>query len=146
MAKRHHVTAWRITWRDKEIAAEIEAHIKPIFSQVMLDAEREAKASLMPGRGVDSGTMKKRTHVAQGGHDWDSEHIDPIPGGGSDLGGQLVEPNKVPTGRAYGRLVLELGCGQKYAVYFHQRVFPFLRQAWQRANARLPQEIEANPL
>ena len=54
------------------------------MTDLMLDAEKASRSRLYPGHGVDTGTMRNRTHIAAQGHNWSGEHIDPVDGGGPD--------------------------------------------------------------
>lgn len=137
MAKRHESTAYRLVWKSEEFQELFEEVASETMADLMLDAEKASKSRLYPGHGVDTGTMRNRTHVAAQGHNWAGEHIDPIDGGGPNLGGKRVRPTRQSGGRAHGALVLELGCGQDYTIFYHQHHDPFIRIPWERANKRL---------
>jgi len=140
MPKRKNVTAWRLVMNSKQILADAEDATSEAMADVLLEAEKNAKDRLQPGQGVDTGTMKRRTHVAEQGYDWAGDHVEPA-SGTAELGGQRVLPTRQKGGRANNALVLELGCGQNYTIYYHAQHDPFLRQAWEEASQELPGQV-----
>lgn len=137
MAKVQQSSAYRLVWKSEEFQELFEEVASETMTDLMLDAEKASRSRLYPGHGVDTGTMRNRTHIAAQGHNWSGEHIDPVDGGGPDLGGKRVAPKRQSGGRAHGALVLELGCGQEYTIFYHQHQDAFIRIPWERANKLL---------
>jgi hypothetical protein len=131
-------TAWRVEWKGDEVDKEAIELTRQVMGEMMLNAERAAKARLWsPKHGVDTSTMKNRTHVSQFRFAWASEHIEPVEGGGVDLGGKVVLPNLIGK-----KLSLELGCGQDYTIYYHQKYDRFLRIPFDEWTAKIKTEVE----
>jgi hypothetical protein len=132
-----NAAAWKLEWFGRELIDAATESIREAMADVFLDAEREAKQRLWPGHGVDSGRMKAGVHVDQLGHNWPAEHVekDEPP---FELGGFKVRPVQQGRSNYWG---LELGSGQKYAIFYHQKRDPFLAIAARRAQDRLAGEI-----
>src|SRR4051812_25061080 len=81
-----------------------------VMASQMFAAEMAAKASLSPGHGVDTGSMKRRTHVAEPGYPWAEDHVEPTENT-APLGNIIVLPSMMR-----GKIALELGCGQNYTI------------------------------
>lgn len=141
MAKRHGVAAYRLVWNDTNVVGEALRLATEAMADLMLRAEKEAKDSLRPGFGVDTGTMQDGIHVAEQGYNWQGDHHEPSENH-PVRGGVRVMPTLQSGGRAHGAHVLELGSGQNYAIYFHQKHYPFLRVPWERAMGELKGEVE----
>lgn len=102
----------------------------------MYRAAIDARARLYPGHGVDTGTMKKRTHVAKPGNDWNGEHVEPHVGA-PGIPNRWLLPTKLRNNYA-----LELGCGQNYTIYYHQKKDAFLRIPFEDAMADFLRLVE----
>ena len=142
MAKRHKLTAFRLVWQGKEVAAEAKMLAERVMARLMFRAEKESKVSLYPGRGVDTKTMKDGIHVAEQGYNWAGDHTEPA-ASHPVRGGVEVMPTIQSGGRAHGASVLELGSGQTYAIFFHQKHYPFLRIPWEKAMEEFKAMTEA---
>lgn len=127
---------YRLSWKGEEVLMRCTYGAGVVMAAQMFAAETDAKNSLVPGQGVDTGTMQRRTHVAPPGYDWPSDNVEATPNT-SALGGKIVLPDMRD-----GRLALELGCGQDYTIYFHQDVYPYLRLAHEKAMANFKKKVE----
>lgn len=132
-------SASRLVWNGNAVSEKAETLAKRVMVKLMVKAEKESKRRLKPGRGVETSTMRNRTHVAPGGHGWSSEHIEPVAGGGPDLAsGGDIEPSKIR-----GKWSLELGCGQRYAIFYHQKHDAFIRIPFGLAMKTFKEKVNA---
>lgn len=120
-------TAYRLNWQGDKVysdAVDLAIHTQ---AELMYQAGLNARARLVPGHGYDTGTMKRRTHVAKPGYNW-NEHVPASPSA-PGIPHRYLLP-EIVRGEVYA---LELGCGQEYTIYYHQKHDPFLRIAFEDA-------------
>jgi hypothetical protein len=126
-----------LDWRGETVAEAITAAISAAMATSFLLGEEVAKGVLVPGHGYDTGTMQRGTHVAAPGYPWPADNVEASPSS-PERGGQRVEPlQRGPQ----GVLALELGCGQDYAIYYHQEYDDFLARGKRVADNALPAQI-----
>lgn len=131
-------SAYRMNWLGGAVQEKAETVAKSVMLKRMRAAEEESKKRLYPNHGVETSTMKHRVHIAPGGFKWATEHIEPVAGGGPELRSKAnLSPSWI--GNAY---ILELGVGQKYAIFYHQKHDPFLRIPFDKAMRGFKSEVE----
>jgi len=124
-----------VRWNGDFVGQRMEEIAIEVMGSMMLDARIAATNRLWPGSGVDTGTMKARTHVAPGGYNWIAENIKPSVGTAA-IGDDLV-PSVIR-----GKYALEVGVGQKYAIFYHQKRDPFIRVAVDRVMRGFKKEVQ----
>lgn len=129
---------YKLVWKGEDVYRKATADAGFIMGKLMLVGEQLAKSRLYPHHGVDTSTMHNRVHVDDANHDFSSEHIEPVDGGGPVLGGQL----KIPEWDGRSRLRLVLGSPQDYSIYYHQKHDPFLLIGFQEAMRAYKAELQ----
>lgn len=114
-------TAFRLNWQGDKVLADAEHLATRTQAELMYLAGLNARERLFPGHGYDTGTMKRRTHTAKPGYNW-QEHVEATPSS-PGIAHRYIIP-EIVRGRVWA---LELGCGQNYAIYYHQKHDAFLR-------------------
>ena len=128
---------YRLAWKGDELLMQATHGAGVVMAAQLFAAEQNAKADLYPGHEYDTGTMQRRTHVAQPKYNWDADHVEPT-STTEELGGKIVLPDFV-RGK---KLALELGCGQKYTIFYHQMYYPFLRIHFEKAMVDFKSKVE----
>jgi len=124
-----------LNWKGDQVlknATDIAIHIQ---ADLIYQAGYDARNRLWPGHGVDTGTMKRRTHSAKPGYNW-SEHV-PASTNAPGIPHRYILPELLR-----GKYSLELGCGQEYTIYYHQKKDPFLRIPFEEAMSNFLQLVE----
>lgn len=126
MSRRSRTKNYQLTWYGDENKSAIADAIAEGLADLMLEAELQAKARLYPSHGYDTGSMQRATHVAKKGYKWQNDH-QPAGPGTPERGGVRV----LPTSEGGSRMSIELGCGQDYTIFYHQKYDPFLMIAYE---------------
>jgi hypothetical protein len=103
----------KIKW-NKNLTKEVGGVLKEALVDITLFGERKAKEQLYPGRGVDTGAMKRATHAAIATFDYASAHVNPKrqrkEWGGTRFRVIIID----------GMFTGALGSNQNYSMYYHQ--------------------------
>lgn len=100
-------------WNGKQVLESLVKKTDAFLEHFGHAAEQAAKQELQPGRGVDTGSMKRGIHLAPGDYDFTRDHDYPE---GPERGLQRV----VPTWTTKTKRSVALGSGQRYSIYQHQ--------------------------
>ncbi len=101
-----------LRWRTREVKAEVSQTIAESMVEWLSGVEQDAKNSLYPGHGVDTGSMKRSIHAADDHYNWPADHEYP---NGPERGGMVFKPTI--TEKA---VIATIGSGQGYAIFSHQ--------------------------
>lgn len=123
-----------VRWNGDFVGNRMEEIAKQVMWERMRIAKIDAVNRLYLGHGVETGTMKSRVHIAPGGYNWAKDHIEPR------RGAPPLYDDSDPV-KLRGKWTLELGSGQKYALYYHQKFDQFLRIPFDAAMKGFKKEV-----
>lgn len=107
------MTKEAVKWYGQDVLKKIVEKTDVFLVHFGHAAEQAAKQELQPGRGVDTGSMKRGIHLAPGDYDFTRDHDYP---NGPERGLQRV----TPTWSTKTKRTVALGSGQRYSIYQHQ--------------------------
>lgn len=109
----------RFNWRGEDVQKQVKEAMAQALGEIGLEVEKGAKGHLWPGHGVDTRSLQGSIHTAEPGYNWKGDHRYPD---GPERGGKLVPAQK----GLDGNLHLEVGSGQKYAIWVLLKYYAYL--------------------
>jgi hypothetical protein len=106
------------SWRGAEVTAAVVRNVAKALGEFGLRVEGNSKRELWKkypeSHGVDTGTLRRSIHVAQGGYDWSSDDVEPS-SETPERGGRMFDA--IVNGR---KITIQVGSGMRYALAVHQ--------------------------
>lgn len=130
-------TAYRLTWLADQVEENAKKQLLKALLKILKRVERESKARLYYGHGLETGTMKRSVHFAKKGYPWASDHVEPSYTS-PERGNRPIHLDFVGT-----KVYVEFGSGQHYTIFYHQMHDQFLRIPWESGMNDFRREVEA---
>jgi hypothetical protein len=132
-------------WNGDSIGKAVVQNVAAALGEFGLRVETHSKKELEHGHGVETGTLRRSIHTAQGGYNWSADNVEPSPAS-PERGNQQNE-----AAIKGSKITIQVGSGLSYALPVHQGHHSFdgyhyLTNGLEKAKPELPAVLKKHRL
>ena len=101
-------------WNGDAIGKAVGQNVAAALGEFGLRVEAHSKKELEHGHGVETGTLRRSIHTAQGGYNWSADNVEPSTET-PERGNQQIE-----AAIKSSKITIQVGSGMVYALAVHQ--------------------------